>query len=102
MKKHICPVGVFTEKLGGKWTLYIIYNLQNRTLRFGELAARIDGISRKVLSDALKQMEIDGLVTRTSFNEIPPRVEYSLTTAAKELTNVFKELEIWANRHFSK
>lgn len=47
-------------------------------------------------------MEIDGLVTRTSFNEIPPRVEYSLITAAKELNNVFKELEIWANRHFSK
>lgn len=98
---HFCPVGIFTDKLGGKWKLAIIYNLGDRTLRFGELSARIDGVSRKVLTQHLKQMEEDGLVKRESFKEIPPRVEYSLTDAAKDLGPLFEQMEGWAKRHFS-
>lgn len=99
---QFCPVGVFTDKLGGKWKLAIIYNLSERTLRFGQLAARLDGVSRKVLTEHLKQMEDDGLVKREAFKEIPPRVEYSLTAAAKDLGPLFDQLEGWATRHFSE
>lgn len=98
---HFCPVGIFTDKLGGKWKLAIIYNLGERTLRFGELVARIDGVSRKVLTQHLKQMEDDGLVKRVSYKEIPPRVEYSLTKAAKDLGPLFQEVDSWARKHFS-
>ena len=98
---RVCPVGIFTEKLGGKWKLEIIYHLRSRTLRFGQLAAIIDGISRKVLTDHLKQMENDGLICRKSYNETPPRVEYSLTPAAKDLEPLFEKLGAWVQKHYS-
>ena len=76
----ICSVSGFTSMLGGKWKLIIIDRLRKReALRFGFLAASIDNISRKVLSDQLKELVEDNLVIRKQFNEIPPRVENSLT-----------------------
>jgi len=96
---EICSASAFTEKLGGKWKLSIIYNLRNRKLRFGQLATRIDGVSRKVLTDHLKQMEADGLVKRESFKETPPRVEYSLTHASKELEPVLISIDHWVKKH---
>ena len=84
-ENKFCTASVFTEKLGGKWKLSIIYNLSNKSLRFGQLAAVIDGISRKVLTDHLNQLVDDKLINRESFKETPPRVEYSLTDAAKKL-----------------
>ena len=98
-KENICPAAEFNNKLGGKWKLAVIYNLRNRKLRFGQLAAIIDGVSRKVLSDHLKQMEDDGLVKRESFNETPPRVEYSLTQAAKDLEPVLVTIDKWVIKH---
>ena len=97
----VCPVGIFTEKLGGKWKLEIIYHLRNKTLRFGQLAAIIDGISRKVLTDHLKEMEKDQLIFRKSYNETPPRVEYSLTPAAKDLDPLLEKLGEWVHKHYS-
>jgi len=98
---RVCPVSIFTEKLGGKWKLEIIYHLRNKTLRFGQLAAVIDGISRKVLTDHLKQMENDNLISRKSYNETPPRVEYSLTTIARDLEPLFEKLGDWVHEHYS-
>ena len=95
-----CPVSIFTEKLGGKWKLEIIYHLRNKTLRFGQLAAIINGVSRKVLTDHLKQMEKDNLVFRKSYNETPPRVEYSLSPAAKDLEPLFEKLGAWVQKHY--
>ena len=72
-------VSKFTEMLGGKWKLIIIDNLRKKKkVRFGQLAALIPKISRKVLADQLKDLVESGLVERKQFNEIPPRVEYSL------------------------
>lgn len=93
----LCSASAFTHKLGGKWKLAIIYNLRNRKLRFGQLATRIDGVSRKVLTDHLKQMENDGLIKRESFKETPPRVEYSLTHASQELEPVLVAIDFWVN-----
>ena len=100
-ENNICSVGVFTEKVGGKWKLSIIYHLKDGKLRFGQLAARIVGVSRKVLTDHLKQLEADGLITRTTYKETPPRVEYALTKAAKDLSPLFMQLDAWATKHFA-
>ena len=101
-KSTVCSASIFTEKLGGKWKLSVIYNLRNRTLRFGQLATIIDGVSRKVLTDHLKQMEDDGLIKRQSFKETPPRVEYSLTQAAKDLEPVLVSVDRWVNKYHEK
>ena len=100
--KHICKVGIFTEIVGGKWKLAILWNLRNKTLRFGQLATIIKGISRKVLSDQLQKMETDKLISRKSFNETPPRVEYSLTKIGKNLEPLFFKLEEWVDLNYIK
>jgi len=100
-KSTFCPVAFFNKKIGGKWRLIIIYHLANNTLRFGQLSYRMSGISRKVLTENLKQMESDGLIIRTSYNEVPLRVEYSLTQESKDLLPLFQELAVWAGK-FSK
>jgi DNA-binding HxlR family transcriptional regulator len=76
---YSCPLGKAMSALGSKWKPIIVLVIKDRKLRFGELAVRINVISRKVLTDQLREMEADGLVIREEFKEIPPRVEYSLT-----------------------
>jgi len=91
----LCPVTAMLELIGGKWKPVILYCLRSDTRRFGEIAARIPQISRKVLTEQLKELEQDGLVVRERFNEIPPRVEYSLTERGKSLSPVLNEMENW-------
>ena len=99
MKKLItCPVSDFTIMLGGKWKLPIINTIRKTDkIRFGKLHALIPGISRKVLTDQLRQLAKGGLIIRTPYAETPPRVEYSLTNASINLCSVFKEIELWSN-----
>lgn len=96
-EKTNCPITATIELIGGKWKTIILYTLSTGTKRFGEIAVRIPDISRKVLTEQLKELEIDGLVNRVQYNEIPPRVDYSLTDLGKSLSPVFNELEIWGN-----
>ncbi|WP_106605399.1 winged helix-turn-helix transcriptional regulator [Chitinophaga ginsengisoli] len=104
-KEHICndfndcPITATMEVIGGKWKPVILYNLLSGTRRFGEIAVRIPTISRKVLTEQLKEMERDGLVIREQYEEIPPRVEYSLTDKSRSLTSVFKEIADWGNEN---
>tara|TARA_B100001093_G_scaffold497221_1_gene543887 strand:+ start:613 stop:924 length:312 start_codon:yes stop_codon:yes gene_type:complete len=100
-KNKFCTASVFTEKLGGKWKLKIIYHLSNKSLRFGQLAAVIDGISRKVLTDHLNQLIDDKLINRESFKETPPRVEYSLTDAAEKLQPVIQSIDSWVRESYT-
>jgi len=90
-----CPVTATLELIGGKWKTIILYSLTAGTRRFGEIAVRIPDISRKVLTEQLKELEADGLILRVQYKEIPPRVEYSLTELGKSLTPVIRELELW-------
>jgi DNA-binding HxlR family transcriptional regulator len=76
-----------------------LYSLWSGTRRFGEIAVRIPNISRKVLTDQLKELEADGLILREQYKEIPPRVEYSLTNLGKSLSPVIRELEIWGTEN---
>ena len=97
--KHICQVTSFTEMLGGKWKLIIINIVRTRgIIRFGQLAAAIPNISRKVLTDQLKSLEKDNLIKRKQYQQIPPKVEYSLTKKSKSLCTVFKTIEAWVNQ----
>ncbi|MCU0423515.1 MAG: helix-turn-helix transcriptional regulator [Bacteroidia bacterium] len=94
-----CPVTGMIELIGGKWKPIILYCLRTDKRRFGELAVRIPAISRKVLTEQLKELEADGLITREQFNETPPRVEYGLTTLGKSLAPVLSEMEKWGMKH---
>lgn len=97
-----CPITATLEYIGGRWKAIILYYLSSGKRRFGEIAARIPTISRKVLSQQLKELERDGLIIRKQYKEIPPRVEYSLTEFGKSLSSVFKEMAIWGKENVLK
>ena len=90
-----CPVTGVLQLIGGKWKPVILYCIKSEKRRFGEICTRIPDISRKVLTEQLKELEEDGLVSRKQFNEIPPRVEYELTELGKSLEPVLNEIEKW-------
>lgn len=94
-----CPVTATLELIGGKWKTIILYALTLGTRRFGELAVRIPNISRKVLTQQLKELERDGLIKRQQFKEIPPRVEYSLTDLGISLSPVFDQMQLWGENN---
>ncbi len=94
-----CPVTGMLQLIGGKWKPVILYCIRSEKRRFGEISARIPNLSRKVLTQQLKELEEDGLVSRKQFNEIPPRVEYELTEIGKSLTPVLNEMEKWGLKH---
>ncbi|WP_110954003.1 winged helix-turn-helix transcriptional regulator [Anaerosinus massiliensis] len=92
----ICPVGFALKIIEGKWKLPIIWVLcQNGTLRYNELKRSIIGITNMMLTSSLKELEENGLVHRAQYNEIPPRVEYSLTESGKQLLPVLDEFAKW-------
>jgi DNA-binding HxlR family transcriptional regulator len=90
-----CPVTGLFQLIGGKWKPIILYCLRSEKRRFGEISARIPDLSRKVLTDQLKELEEDGLISRKQYKEIPPRVEYELTALGKSLAPVLDEMEKW-------
>lgn len=94
-----CPVAATLELIGGRWKTLILYHLAFGTKRFGEIAVRIPTISRKVLTEQLKELEKDGLVKRKQYKEIPPRVEYSLTDLGESLSPVMEEIAMWGNKN---
>lgn len=97
--KELCPVESFTEMLGGKWKLLIINTIRKKgVVRFGQLATSIPNISRKVLTDQLRSLHRDNLISRKQYQQIPPKVEYSLTKKADGLCSVFKTIEDWVNK----
>lgn len=88
------------DRVGGKWSLLIINTLRQRTLRYGELAQHIPGISQRMLTLTLRQLERDGLVTRAVFGEVPPRVEYTLTKTGETLIEPAIALATWAIENY--
>jgi DNA-binding HxlR family transcriptional regulator len=99
LMQYSCPLGKAMSALGSKWKPIIVLVIKDRKLRFGELAVRINVISRKVLTDQLREMESDGLVIREEFKEIPPRVEYSLTEKGLALLPILYQLEEWEMKY---
>jgi len=95
-----CPVQKVLEKVGGKWKLLIIFNLkQSEILRFSELRRAIPGISEKVLTAQLRDLESDGFINRKVYPQVPPKVEYSLTEKGLSLYPVLDSLALWAQNN---
>ena len=94
-----CPVATTVQLIGNKWKLLIIRNLMVRPWRFNELQRDLDGVSQKVLTDSLRSMEADGLITRTVFPEVPPRVEYALTDLGWSLQPILDAMRAWGEEY---
>ncbi len=94
-----CPSRELLVRIADKWAAIVIVALAERAHRFGELKRHIEGISQKMLTQTLRNLERDGLVIRTVFTGSPLQVEYSLTPLGHELTNVLQPLLTWAEDH---
>ena len=94
-----CPVATTVQLIGSKWKLLILRNLLARPWRFNELKKDLEGISQKVLTDSLRSMEEDGLVTRTVYPEVPPRVEYSLSPLGESMRPIIQAMEQWGAQY---
>lgn len=90
-----CPVATTVSLIGSKWKLLIMRNLLARPWRFNELQKSLDGVSQKVLTDSLRSMESDGIIVRTVYPEVPPRVEYSLSELGESMRPIIKSMEEW-------
>ena len=94
-----CPVATTVQLIGNKWKLLIIRNLLAGPQRFTEMKNTIPGLSQKVLTDSLRSMEEDGIVIRTVYPEVPPRVEYSLSELGESMRPIIKAMEIWGTEY---
>lgn len=90
-----CPVATTVQLIGSKWKLLIMRNLLDRPWRFNELKKSLDGISQKVLTDSLRSMEEDELITRTVYAEVPPRVEYALSDVGESMRPILDAMKEW-------
>src|SRR5882762_10463739 len=94
-----CPTRQMLDRIADKYTVLVIVFLQDRPRRFNELQRMITGISQKVLTQTVRSLERDGLVTRTVYAEVPPRVEYALTPLGETLIEPLAALRTWAETH---
>jgi len=101
IRKAYCPVDYAFQRVGGKYKGRILWFLKDGMLRYGELKRIVEGISSKMLTQALKELEQDLLITRKVYLEVPPRVEYSLTESGFELIPSIDNMRIWAERQMS-
>ncbi|MGW0790547.1 winged helix-turn-helix transcriptional regulator [Streptomyces sp. NPDC002911] len=90
-----CAVEFAMEMLGGRWKLAVLKQLVVGTHRFGELRRALPGVTQRMLTRQLRELEADGLVTRTVYPEVPPRVEYALTEVGRSLDSITDELDKW-------
>ncbi|UFU05501.1 winged helix-turn-helix transcriptional regulator [Ruania halotolerans] len=94
-----CEVRQILDRIADKWSLLVIALLEEETLRFGELARKVDGISKRMLTVTLRNLERDGLIQRTIYAEVPPRVEYRLSPLGCTLIGTIQALVLWTEEH---
>ena len=94
-----CPVATTVRLIGSKWKLLILRNLMVRPWRFNELRRDLEGISQKVLTDSLRALEEDGIITRTGYPEVPPRVEYALSPLGESMRPILDAMEEWGTNY---
>jgi DNA-binding HxlR family transcriptional regulator len=94
-----CPTRTVLDRVGDKWTVLVVLVLLDGPQRFGHLRERVGGVTPKVLTETLRRMERDGLVRRTAYAEIPPRVEYELTTLGRSLEAPITAIAAWAEEN---
>ncbi|MDE5795693.1 MAG: helix-turn-helix transcriptional regulator [Muribaculaceae bacterium] len=97
---EICPVRNVIARFGNKWALLVLLVIsENNPVRFNELSRLIPDVSTRVLSNTLKVLEADGLITRTMYPQVPPRVEYSMTATGLSLIPIILQLTVWAKEN---
>lgn len=96
-----CPTRLILDRIADKWTVLIIGQLSNGTLRFNELKRFIPDITQKMLTQTLKGLERDGLVIRQVYAVMPPKVEYTLSALGKSLIDVVEAIRIWSESHIN-
>ena len=94
-----CGIDAAMDVVGGKWKVLILWALEERPRRFGELRRELPGVSEKVLASHLRELEDDGIVLREDYAEVPPRVEYSLTELGRGLNRALEPLGLWGREH---
>ena len=99
MFNPVCPSSAMPFRVGDKWTGMIVRCLQGGPRRFTELRIPLKGVAPKVLSETLRAMERDGLLTRTAYDENPPRVEYALTSLGRSLIPLLDAARAWSETH---
>lgn len=99
MDQQNCPVKLTASIIGGKWKPALLYYLEGHTRRFCELQRLIPGLTKKMLTQHLRELERDGIIRRKVYAEVPPRVEYSLTRHGESLKPILKLMSAWGTRH---
>jgi DNA-binding HxlR family transcriptional regulator len=101
-RTYHCPVEAAIEVFGGKWKPLILWWLQQRTWRFAELRRQIPGITEKMLTQQLRELEADGIVARRVYPTVPPKVEYSLTEYGRSLKRALRSICDWGRAHMER
>lgn len=96
---EVCGMSLAIDVVGGKWKLHLMWVLGAGPQRFGRIRRMLTGVSEKVLTENLRQLETAGVVRREVYPEVPPRVEYSLTELGEDLARALRPLEEWGDRH---
>lgn len=94
-----CPVAITVQLIGSKWKLLILRNLLDRPYRFNELHKSLEGISQKVLTDSLRSLETDGIITRTVYPEVPPKVVYALSELGESIRPILESMKLWGENY---
>lgn len=97
-----CPTRQVINRVGDRWSLLVLYALEHGTLRFQELRRTVEGISQKMLTQTLRTLERDGLVERTIYASVPPKVEYQLTALGANLAQTIAAIRSWAYQHINQ
>lgn len=97
-----CPIGATMKVLNGKWKIWILFMLSEKTMRFSELQKLKPGLTPRMLTTHLRELETDGMVIRTVYPVIPPKVEYSLSEIGKTITPVLEKMQAWGACYLQK
>ena len=97
-----CPTRQVINGIGDRWSLLVLYALEGGTLRFQELRRAVDGVSQKMLTQTLRTLQRDGLVSRTVYASVPPKVEYALTPLGASLSESIAAIRAWAYAHMDQ
>src|SRR5687768_8325268 len=102
LEGKVCPTETTLKIIGGRWKVLILWQLVSGTRRFGELRRLVSGITEKMLTQQLRELEQDGIVHREIYREVPPRVEYSLTPRGDSLRPILEAIHCWGSEYLEE
>ncbi len=97
-----CPTRIVLDRIADKWTVLVVGALEHKTKRFGQLRREIGGVSQKMLTQTLRGLERDGIITRRVYASVPPKVEYSLTGLGHTLVHILEAIRAWSETNIEQ